>query len=106
MIRYHRLIGDPTLWVPGADHAGIATQNVVERALREEGKTREDLGRDAFIDRVWVREALAQDPSIEQAVRFEDGASCLYWFKFNRVAIVAASLTLAIAPFLFEPLAG
>ena len=37
MIRYHRMLGDPTLWVPGADHAGIATQNVVERELAKEG---------------------------------------------------------------------
>jgi valyl-tRNA synthetase len=53
MIRYHRMKGDPTLWVPGSDHAGIATQNVVERELAKEGKTRHDLGREAFIERVW-----------------------------------------------------
>ena len=53
MIRYHRLIGDPTLWVPGADHAGIATQNVVERELAKEGHTRLDLGREKFVERVW-----------------------------------------------------
>ena len=41
------------LWVPGTDHAGIATQNVVERQLKKEGKKRDDLGRDAFIERVW-----------------------------------------------------
>ena len=53
MIRYHRMIDDPTLWVPGADHAGIATQNVVERELAKEGIKRTDLGRDKFIERVW-----------------------------------------------------
>ncbi len=53
MIRYHRMKGDPTLWVPGSDHAGIATQNVVERELAKEGKTRHDLGREAFVARVW-----------------------------------------------------
>jgi valyl-tRNA synthetase len=53
MIRYHRMRGEPTLWVPGSDHAGIATQNVVERELAREGKTRHDLGREAFIARVW-----------------------------------------------------
>ena len=53
MIRYHRMRGDPTLWVPGSDHAGIATQNVVERELAREGKTRHDLGREAFVARVW-----------------------------------------------------
>ncbi len=53
LIRYHRMKGDRTLWQPGTDHAGIATQMVVERQLEAEGKTRHDLGRDAFIDRVW-----------------------------------------------------
>ena len=53
MIRYHRMLGDPTLWVPGADHAGIATQNVVERELAKEGVKRTDLGRDKFVERVW-----------------------------------------------------
>ena len=53
MIRYHRMLGDPTLWVPGSDHAGIATQNVVERELAKEGKTRQELGREAFVARVW-----------------------------------------------------
>ena len=53
MIRYHRMRGDPTLWVPGVDHAGIATQNVVERELAREGVTRFDLGREKFIERVW-----------------------------------------------------
>jgi valyl-tRNA synthetase len=41
------------LWLPGTDHAGIATQNVVERQLAAEGKTRQDLGREAFVERVW-----------------------------------------------------
>ena len=53
MIRYHRMLGEPTLWVPGSDHAGIATQNVVERELAKEGLTRHDLGRDKFVERVW-----------------------------------------------------
>jgi len=53
LIRYHRMKGDNTLWQPGTDHAGIATQMVVERQLSQEGKTRHDLGRDEFIDRVW-----------------------------------------------------
>jgi len=53
MIRYHRMKGDPTLWVPGSDHAGIATQNVVEREIGKEGLTRHDLGREEFIKRVW-----------------------------------------------------
>jgi len=53
LIRYHRMHGDDTLWQPGTDHAGIATQMVVERQLESEGKNRHDLGREAFIERVW-----------------------------------------------------
>lgn len=53
LVRSARMRGNNALWMPGTDHAGIATQNVVERALKEEGKHREDLGREAFIDRVW-----------------------------------------------------
>ncbi|MBD3652721.1 valine--tRNA ligase [Kangiella sp.] len=53
LTRYHRMKGDNTLWQPGSDHAGIATQMVVERLLDKEGKSRHDLGRDAFIDKVW-----------------------------------------------------
>jgi valyl-tRNA synthetase len=53
LTRYHRMKGDNTLWQAGTDHAGIATQMVVERQLNAEGKTRHDLGRDAFIDRIW-----------------------------------------------------
>ncbi len=53
MIRYHRMLGDPTLWVPGTDHAGIATQNVVERKLAEQGISRHDLGREKFLEEVW-----------------------------------------------------
>ena len=53
LTRYHRMCGDNTLWVPGTDHAGIATQNVVERQLAVEGQSRHDLGRDKFIERVW-----------------------------------------------------
>ena len=54
LIRYHRMLGKNTLYLPGTDHAGIATQTVVERELlRTEQKTRHDLGRDAFLERVW-----------------------------------------------------
>ena len=53
LIRYHRMKGDDTLWVPGEDHAGIATQTVVERLLTSEGTDRHELGREAFIERVW-----------------------------------------------------
>ncbi len=53
MIRYHRMIGDDTLWLPGEDHAGIATQTVVERLIAKEGTDRHKLGREAFLERVW-----------------------------------------------------
>jgi valyl-tRNA synthetase len=53
LIRFHRMRGDDTLWQPGTDHAGIATQIVVERMLEAEGKTRAELGRETFIERVW-----------------------------------------------------
>ncbi len=53
LVRWHRMKGERTLWLPGTDHSGIATQNVVEKALRKEGKRRQDLGREAFLDRVW-----------------------------------------------------
>ena len=53
MTRYHRMRGYETLYLPGSDHAGIATQNVVERELEKEGLTRHDLGREAFVERVW-----------------------------------------------------
>ncbi len=54
IIRYKRMLGIPSLWVPGTDHAGIATQNVVERQLAKEGLSRHDLGREKFLDRTWL----------------------------------------------------
>ncbi len=53
IVRWHRMCGFLTLWLPGTDHAGIATQMMVERQLAGEGKNRRDLGREAFIERVW-----------------------------------------------------
>ncbi len=53
LIRFHRMKGDETLWQAGSDHAGIATQMVVERQLNAQGKTRHDLGREKFIEKVW-----------------------------------------------------
>jgi valyl-tRNA synthetase len=53
LIRWHRMRGFDTLWQPGYDHAGIATQNVVENELAREGLTRQDLGREAFVERTW-----------------------------------------------------
>ena len=53
MIRYHRMLGQPTLWLPGEDHASIAAQYVVEKSIAKEGLTRVGLGRDKFLERVW-----------------------------------------------------
>ncbi len=53
LIRYHRMLGSTTLWQAGTDHAGIATQMVVERQLEAEGKSRHDLGRETFVRRIW-----------------------------------------------------
>ena len=92
LARWRRMAGDETLWVPGTDHAGIATQNVGEKLLAKESKTRDDLGRDAFVDRVkqfvdetggvilhqlrslgascdWGRTAYTLSPELSRAVR-------------------------------------
>ncbi|MDR1313941.1 MAG: valine--tRNA ligase [Deltaproteobacteria bacterium] len=92
LTRYHRMKGDNTLWMPGTDHAGIATQAVVERALAAEGTSRAELGRERFLERVWKwkeefggkiigqlkrlgsscdwsRERFTMDPGLSRAVR-------------------------------------
>lgn len=53
LVRWHRMLGEETLWVPGCDHAGIATQMVVERHLAAQGRTRHELGREKFLEEVW-----------------------------------------------------
>jgi valyl-tRNA synthetase len=74
LVRYHRMKGCNTLWVPGTDHAGIATQNVVERQLAAESMTRHDLGREKFIERVWQWREEKGGTIINQLKRI--GASC------------------------------
>ena len=74
MVRYHRMKGEPTLWLPGTDHAGIATQLQVENLLREEGTSREELGREAFEKRVWEWKEKYGGQIINQLRRL--GASC------------------------------
>ena len=92
LTRWHRMLGEPTLWLPGEDHAAIATQNVVERELAAEGVSRHDLGREKFLERValwvdeyrgkireqlkrlgsscdWTRERFTLDPGPARAVR-------------------------------------
>ena len=74
LCRWKRMQGYNVLWMPGTDHAGIATQNVVERQLAAEGKDRHDLGREAFIERVWKWKAESGGQIIGQLKRL--GASC------------------------------
>ncbi|MFQ5931800.1 MAG: class I tRNA ligase family protein, partial [Nitrospiraceae bacterium] len=74
LVRWRRMQGRNTLWVPGTDHAGIATQNVVERLLRDEGTSRESLGREQFIARVWEWKTQSGGTIIQQLKRL--GVSC------------------------------
>ena len=72
LTRLHRMDGERTLWQPGTDHAGIATQMVVERQLNAEGLAREDLGREAFLERVWQWKAQSGDTISRQMRRLGD----------------------------------
>ena len=74
LCRWKRMAGHSVLWMPGTDHAGIATQNVVERQLAAAGQDRHDLGREAFIERVWQWKAESGGQIIGQLKRL--GASC------------------------------
>jgi valyl-tRNA synthetase len=74
LVRWHRMRGDRTLWLPGMDHAGIATQFVVERMLAKEAVKRQDLGREEFERRVWKWKAESGGVIKEQMIRL--GASC------------------------------
>jgi valyl-tRNA synthetase len=73
LTRWHRMVGDISLWVPGTDHAGIATQMMVERQLAGEGKSRKELGREAFVDRVWEWKGVYGGAILDQMKRL--GAS-------------------------------
>ena len=74
LIRYHRMKGEESLWMPGTDHAGIATQNVVEKAIAQEGLKRQDLGREKFLERVWLWKEKYGLTIIHQLKKL--GASC------------------------------
>lgn len=74
LIRYHRMTGRPTLWIPGTDHAGIATQNVMERRLQKEGLRRQDLGREKFLERTWALKEEHHDVIVAQLKKI--GCSC------------------------------
>ena len=78
LIRYHRMRGHDTNWVVGTDHAGIATQIVVERQLQAEGKTRHDLGREAFVKRVWDWKQESGSTITRQMRRLGDAANWSY----------------------------
>jgi valyl-tRNA synthetase len=76
LVRMNRMRGRNTLWTLGTDHAGIATQAVVEKMLREEGSSRRELGREAFVERVWAWKEEYGSRIVEQYKRL--GASCDY----------------------------
>ncbi len=72
LVRWKRMSGFNVMWLPGTDHAGIATQSVVERELKKEGKTRHDLGREKFVERVWSWKEQYGDRIVEQMRRMGD----------------------------------
>ena len=74
LIRYHRMKGEESLWMPGTDHAGIATQNVVEKSIAKEGLKRQDIGREKFTERVWLWREQYGPTIIHQLKKL--GASC------------------------------
>src|SRR4051812_33408244 len=67
LVRYHRMLGKRTKWIFGTDHAGIATQRVVEKQLEAEGTSREEIGREAFVERVWEWRGQGGSPNGEEA---------------------------------------
>ncbi len=73
LTRWHRMRGETAVWIPGTDHAGIATQMMVERQLKSEGKCRQGLGREAFVERVWEWKGVYGDAILDQMKRL--GAS-------------------------------
>ncbi|MCX6813472.1 MAG: class I tRNA ligase family protein, partial [Candidatus Azambacteria bacterium] len=74
LIRFKRMAGFKTLWVPGTDHAGIATQSMVEKKLKKEGKTRFDLGREKLVEEIWEWKNEYGNKILDQLKRL--GASC------------------------------
>jgi len=95
LIRWHRMLGDNTLWMPGTDHAGIATQAVVEKRLKElEGLTRHDVGREGLVQRIWAWKETCQTRIIAQQQRM--GCSCdwdRYRFTMDKVCARAVRHT-------------
>ena len=69
LVRYHRMRGDNTLWLPGTDHASIAVQTILERQLKAEGLRREDIGREKFLERAWTWKAESGGKIVNQLRR-------------------------------------
>jgi valyl-tRNA synthetase len=92
LTRYHRMRGFNTLWVPGTDHAGIATQIVVERQLQEQGISRHDLGREAFVGKVWEWKAQSGATITRQMRRMGDSVSWQHEY-FTMDARLSATVT-------------
>jgi valyl-tRNA synthetase len=90
LIRYRRMSGDNTLWQAGTDHAGIATQIVVERQLDAQGIRRRDLGRERFLERVWAWKEESGSTITRQMRRL--GASCDWIAKGSSIAASAWSI--------------
>ena len=78
LVRYRRMKGDEVLWIPGIDHAGIATQNVVERDLKKQGVKRKEMGREAFLAKVWDWKAEYGDIILQQKRRLGDSCDWRY----------------------------
>ena len=95
LVRWRRMQGRNTLWLPGTDHAGIATQNVVEKALKKEGKRRQDLGREAFVERVWEWKRQYGGTIVHQQRKLGNSTD---WLRERR----AARLTDQVVTFLLE----
>ena len=74
LIRYHRMLGKPTLWLPGTDHAGIATQNIVEKTLKGRGTSKNEIGREAFLEETWKVKEEHHAVIVKQLQKM--GASC------------------------------
>ena len=72
LTRYYRMMGYNTMWLPGTDHAGIATQIVVERLLQKEGKDKRDIGREAFVERIWEWQKFSGGTILNQMRRLGD----------------------------------
>ncbi|MBN1223336.1 MAG: valine--tRNA ligase [Candidatus Aminicenantes bacterium] len=96
LIRWHRMLGDNTLWMPGTDHAGIATQAVVEKRLFElEGKTRHDIGREALVEKIWAWKDEYQQRIIQQLQSI--GSSCDWKrVRFTMDAVCARAVREAV----------